>query len=176
MNNSVFQSTHPRRVRQQERQEPTADELFQSTHPRRVRLTRFADNVQKIRVSIHAPTKGATRPFVLHMVLMMFQSTHPRRVRLVLKNNQAKVSWFQSTHPRRVRQRKQMRTPLQRCFNPRTHEGCDTAHRQNYNPDGRFQSTHPRRVRLSEEGAVAFVGEFQSTHPRRVRHRGSLNH
>ena len=54
-------------------------------------------------VSIHAPTRGATKDVREEMNLLMFQSTHPRGVRL----------WCSRLKT----------TPS--CFNPRTHEGCD---------------------------------------------------
>ena len=77
-----------------------------------------------------------------------FQSTHPRRVRRWGRSGWPPLAWFQSTHPRRVRragvawyghtQRVSIHAPTQgatrhrpagrigrRCFNPRTHAGCD---------------------------------------------------
>ena len=86
--------------------------LFQSTHPRRVRQIVVTDSEGGRSISIHAPAKGATKfpvPFrflLLHfnprtregcdflialfcLVLGLFQSTHPRRVRrggLLLKS------------------------------------------------------------------------------------------
>ena len=55
-------------------------------------------------VSIHAPTRGATELSWKQLIALMFQSTHPRGVR--------------HRQPRRGSRRV--------CFNPRTHEGCDT--------------------------------------------------
>ena len=55
-------------------------------------------------VSIHAPTQGATaRAHTLLPERLLFQSTHPHRVRP--SSNKPLRSW--------------------RCFNPRTHTGCD---------------------------------------------------
>ena len=56
-------------------------------------------------VSIHTPTKGVT---------------------LKLKDNATTVK-FQSTHPRRVWLNTYLHLMSFRCFNPHTHEGCDTA-------------------------------------------------
>ena len=104
-------------------------------------------SVSRIRVSIHAPTRGATinrvkrnarskfqstHPrgvrlciFEVYRQLQQFQSTHPRGVRLIL----TKIIWrghrFQSTHPRGVRPGSYALLPSIPCFNPRTHEGCD---------------------------------------------------
>ena len=57
----------------------------------------------------------------------MFQSTHPRRVRLGYCMDFLSVLQFQSTHPRRVRQVVRLHLCPFRCFNPRTHAGCDMA-------------------------------------------------
>ena len=57
--NLLFQSTHPRRVRHF-RVVPESLAQFQSTHPRRVRRLLGGRQVRVHRVSIHAPTQGAT--------------------------------------------------------------------------------------------------------------------
>ena len=78
---SLFQSTHPRRVRPNAANLKLAQYQFQSTHPRRVRHS----------MGRHTPLS------------QWFQSTHPRRVR---QNEWNIAQWnrqFQSTHPRRVR-------------------------------------------------------------------------
>ena len=59
MASSIFQSTHPRRVRLKVPGVADYDDLFQSTHPRRVR-------------------RSSAPPF---SGFPLFQSTHPRRVR-----------------------------------------------------------------------------------------------
>ena len=81
---------------------------------------------------------------------------------------------------------------LYKCFNPRTHTGCDRPRRNccrstmSFNPrthtgcdyvesyktflNERFQSTHPHGVRLSEKMIMLFMARFQSTHPHGVRH------
>ena len=98
----LFQSTHPRRVRRMVAQ-VTLAQWFQSTHPRRVRLTAEFQRLvgrgfnprthagcddaggqvlAEERVSIHAPTQGATQLQATSVFSVTFQSTHPRRVRL----------------------------------------------------------------------------------------------
>ena len=57
----------------------------------------------------------------------MFQSTHPRGVRLRLLIFITIYSMFQSTHPRGVRRWQGKTVKTIKCFNPRTHEGCDQA-------------------------------------------------
>ena len=81
-----FQSTHPRRVRRWGRSGWPPLAWFQSTHPRRVRRAGVAWYGHTQRVSIHAPTQGATpaSPGWPNRS-KMFQSTHPRRVRLHLR-------------------------------------------------------------------------------------------
>ena len=58
--NLLFQSTHPRRVRHFLGVVPESLAQFQSTHPRRVRRLLGGRQVRVHRVSIHAPTQGAT--------------------------------------------------------------------------------------------------------------------
>ena len=81
---------------------------------------------------------------------------------------------------------------LYKCFNPRTHTGCDPFSDTSYTGYNKFQSTHPHGVRPQEEyksiirlpvsihapprGATFFVCAkrviytgFQSTHPHGVR-------
>ncbi len=66
-----------------------------------------------------------------------FQSTHPRGVRHQRTASDQPGSRFQSTHPRGVR-REPTSSPRcsDRCFNPRTHVGCDRSARHGvYDPD-----------------------------------------
>ena len=76
-------------------------------------------------VSIHAPTRGATPPVVLSAFASSFQSTHPHGVRLNDGGYALTGELFQSTHPHGVRPYSIVRTTLQPGFNPRTHTGCD---------------------------------------------------
>ena len=77
-------------------------------------------------VSIHTPTKGVTYFSLVDIKTRRFQSTHPRRVWLTL------IIWLL----------------LIICFNPHTHEGCDTLPINLLVLCLVFQSTHPRRVWL----------------------------
>ena len=58
---NMFQSTHPQRVRQHLRYTIILINGFQSTHPQRVRQQGLVPPYIHLTVSIHAPTKGATR-------------------------------------------------------------------------------------------------------------------
>ena len=55
-----FQSPHPRRVRPPQTEFRSSCHLFQSPHPRRVRRYRLSRLIRIRRISIPAPTKGAT--------------------------------------------------------------------------------------------------------------------
>ena len=85
-----------------------------------------------IKVSIHAPTKGATT------------STFPRLL----------PELFQSTLPRRERRIDKFCRQVDICFNPRSHEGSD-AEKSGVNiRQIQFQSTLPRRERLSRSSVL----------------------
>ena len=100
-----------------------------------------------------------------------FQSTHPRGVRLSLSQRLAYLLKFQSTHPRGVRLRLiNNELDIFLCFNPRTHEGCDSVMLITSDNLLRFQSTHPRGVRPYLRYNGYHFSKFQSTHPRGVRH------
>ena len=79
----LFQSTHPHGVRQEARGAAGVANKFQSTHPHGVRPDTQIILSERFSVSIHAPTRGATR-FVLpkQNKNFLFQSTHPHGVRL----------------------------------------------------------------------------------------------
>ena len=53
-------------------------------------------------------------------------------------------------------------------FNPRTHTGCDAAQTKKSSAD-MFQSTHPHGVRLHNPKLSLSIVRFQSTHPHGVR-------
>ena len=100
----MFQSTHPHGVRRIPRPHRPYKTRFQSTHPHGVRRDSFGGAFNDIAVSIHAPTRGATRGRIsgIH-VHYTFQSTHPHGVR------QEYIGYIVAVW----------------CFNPRTHTGCD---------------------------------------------------
>ena len=98
-----FQSTHPRGVRQVSGITDYNLLEFQSTHPRGVRLSAFALKRSFVKISIHAPTWGATKVNTDVNVMHLFQSTHPRGVRRGRLMSFFLPLLFQSTHPRGVR-------------------------------------------------------------------------
>ena len=99
-------------------------------------------------ISIHAPAKGATIPYVVCQWRLRFQYTLPRRERLGLPSRNRRIRLFQSTLPRRERRaqllgklhqlrfqstlpRRERPVRLHQCvqrwhFNPRSREGSDT--------------------------------------------------
>ena len=66
--------------------------------------------------------------------------------------------------------RKYGQSMIPRCFNPRTHTGCDYASPSNCGSPMMFQSTHPHGVRRVNGVYVINIKKFQSTHPHGVRH------
>ena len=105
-----------------------------------------------LRISIHAPARGATCVPTIYGPQQCQISIHaPARGATLLNSN-----WFLSLA----------------YFNPRTREGCDNISGQWRKYENRFQSTHPRGVRLGglPQNFDKFL--FQSTHPRGVRPQG----
>ena len=99
--------------------------LFQSTHPRRVRQNSEGSTDNDFYFN---PRTREGCDCVNTWVLAKrnkFQSTHPRRVRQSSKVLVVVSVIFQSTHPRRVRPWPCHSFQLKTYFNPRTREGCD---------------------------------------------------
>ena len=142
---------------------------FQSTHPHGVRRSRTSDDKKVCSVSIHAPTRGATRYWIrptkrqpvsihaptrgatyscLRFTFCFFVSIHaPTRGATYDKVTVAALAEFQSTHPHGVRH---LFSTADAHLLP-------------------FQSTHPHGVRLTIDLYAGFQGWFQSTHPHGVR-------
>ena len=120
---SMFQSTHPRRVWPQARASMINAEQFQSTHPRRVWLLIIVNIVRLLRFNPHTHAGCDVCLQWRCYFDCSFQSTHPRRVWLLAMTmllrllvsihtptqgvtdymtSAASSSKFQSTHPRRV--------------------------------------------------------------------------
>ena len=123
-----------------------------------------------LKISIHAPTRGATRMIKIVGFIPIFQSTLPREERLSTASARLLLSTY---------------------FNPRSHERSDNNRTAHINRSIRFQSTLPREERLSyglhffcaskisihapTRGATSALGtlflasSFQSTLPREER-------
>ena len=126
-------------------------------------------------ISIHAPTKGATRSRQQSGGHGLFQSTLPRRERRTAIIPNSNPQTFQSTLPRRERHavvKKQTTELLFQSTLPRRERLTGGLH---WLPDEEFQSTLPRRERRHIVAGLHKVLQFQSTLPRRER-RGLCNH
>ena len=143
----LFQFTHPGGVRHHIIPTDTFSFLFQFTHPGGVRHPRFARGVTIIKVSIHAPGRGATFAIIVALVTSLFQFTHPGGVRLISIASRGLMFLFQFTHPGGVRPTytKQAR------------------HR------GRVSIHAPGRGATKIVNAISFALWFQFTHPGGVR-------
>ena len=122
--------------------------LFQSTHPRGVRQ-KAQKSLNDLRVvSIHAPAWGATMIRRRRGSMVWFQSTHPRGVRLFALLIASSPCLFQSTHPRGVRHASVSMGASDAMFQSTHPRGVRLTrlHIDCFNI--KFQSTHPRGVRL----------------------------
>ena len=152
-------------------------DLFQSTLPRGERRFRWIPSIHMPKISIHAPTRGATYSVDKRSVFTTkFQSTLPRGERLWQEVESMYTIKFQSTLPRGERLRQSLRLdflalisihaptrgatnlhPVSFCkaeyFNPRSHEGSDKIPHAFRIPQSIFQSTLPR----GERRPTAFV-------------------
>ena len=78
-------------------------------------------------VSIHAPTRGATKQQHLYLLPLLFQSTRPRGARLIQSIQSLAHQTFQSTRPRGARLTTITTNSKFTCFNPRAHAGRDNS-------------------------------------------------
>ena len=104
----------------------------------------FCGKFTEYNISIHAPTRGATKDKQIQILADLFQSTLPRGER-------------RRCLPQRIP-----------ClyFNPRSHEGSDAVFLSDNPVDFRFQSTLPRGERLNRPSGFDKPFAFQSTLPR----------
>ena len=124
--------------------------MFQSTHPHGVRLDNALKVISVDRVSIHAPTRGATCNEASHVLQSVgFQSTHPHGVRHIA------FTWFTCIADVSIH------APT-RGATFETFTQLLLSHM--------FQSTHPHGVRPKDLAAAQCNAMFQSTHPHGVRH------
>ena len=100
---------------------------FQSTLPRGERPCNHQVLCVLCSVSIHAPTRGATKTG-----LQIWRNTQvsihaPTRGATTCSDNVLNLlHWFQSTLPRGERLSSTRQVLLSACFNPRSHEGSDS--------------------------------------------------
>ena len=146
--------------------------LFQSPHPRRVRQSRVLKTRLLISISIPAPTKGATVQAQLPSEIQRISIPAPTKgatLPVGMGSSKFMISipapTKGATGERLVKLYKEyisIPAPTKGAtytiyvthgaggdFNPRTHEGCDDWTEVCRNCWNQFQSPHPRRVRLS---------------------------
>ena len=130
----LFQSTHPHGVRQKYR--PLHLRRMHSFNPRThmgcdlPRVYRYRQDYQMFQ-STHP---HGVRQYVMLIVphSSKFQSTHPHGVRRLEGCNLTWQILFQSTHPHGVRRLYIFLNLSPKCFNPRTHMGCDFGQQSNF--------------------------------------------
>ena len=122
---------------------------FQFTHPQGVRHVIILDESSLFKFQFTHP-RGVRHVYVgAHWSDILFQFTHPQGVRPHHRHSHLTEDLFQFTHPRGVRQQikafsnycidvsihspargatadQSLLQLLHRCFNSRTHEGCDS--------------------------------------------------
>ena len=104
MTAAIFQSTHPRRVRPSSPPSKFIRCIFQSTHPRRVRPNHRVLHTAGRSISIHAPAKGATKLYIDALGGKSISIHAPAKGATQGLPGAKGADGFQSTHPRRVRQ------------------------------------------------------------------------
>ncbi len=144
--------------------------LFQSTHPRGVRHEFQTKGQELIKISIHAPARGATKQQVY---FDNSQTDFNPRTRegcdLTLSSYRKLYIYFNPRTREGCDLTLSSYRKLYIYFNPRTREGCDDILSNLYVLAKGFQSTHPRGVRQKLSLLYLHLEKFQSTHPRGVR-------
>ncbi len=146
--------------------------------------------VRRFQVSIHAPTRGATRPPLPTSSPSGFQFTRPRGARQPDHAVCGNRLEFQFTRPRGARPHAQDSKLFLSSFNSRAHEGrdigfghgwpldCVSIHAptrgatpigSSFRPSITFQFTRPRGARPSANDIPQDVWMFQFTRPRGAR-------
>ena len=116
---------------------------FQSTLPRGERPIQVIPVAEADKISIHAPTRGATDSVFMMVIPVIFQSTLPRGERRRFSSMQQRDDYF----------------------NPRSHEGSDPAGSTNIRIE--FISIHaPTRGATPHVVYDILLYQFQSTLPR----------
>ena len=112
------------------------------------------------KVSIHAPTWGATSNAASQHSWSEFQSTRPRGARPKAQSTSQILSTFQSTRPRGARQCASLMDIANNGFNPRAHVGRDLLLEPLVPTNAMFQSTRPRGARPGMSRAMYNARSF----------------
>ena len=144
--------------------------LFQSTRPHGARPQRFLRLAAVIRVSIHAPARGATvgapPPGRATGCFNPRARTGRDRAGLVIRCMSLR---FQSTRPHGARPKGTGKIPDSKSFNPRARTGRDRPIPCYNMLEYRFQSTRPHGARLQPSLQARPSQRFQSTRPHGAR-------
>ena len=106
------------------------------------------------RVSIHAPTGGATRTPEFWGRMRLFQFTRPRGARLPRAQLGGHLVEFQFTRPRGARPMATVVACAADGFNSRAHGGRDGSVTSPSSTSARFQFTRPRGARHNPDGSL----------------------
>ena len=121
--------------------------IFQSTLPREERRQTPLEDFNFTQISIHAPTRGATKKPCYILRIIVFQSTLPREERQDRQSTIRRMDYFNPrSHERSDGQSRKTTTRLKN-FNPRSHERSDVRPPSYLTPEQKFQSTLPREER-----------------------------
>ena len=121
----IFQSTHPRGVRRNNRQSDSRPVHFNPRTREGCDVFAIMSTTAAPSISIHAPARGATNTQKRTKKYARFQSTHPRGVRPDFSGHV--IDFIISIHaPARGATQCSLRSISSIAnFNPRTREGCD---------------------------------------------------
>ena len=146
--------------------------MFQSTHPRGVRQ-QFVVHGLDLFVTFQSTHPRGVRPLSCRLMSGLSASFNPR-TRVGCDRTPLLLSRLRISFNPRTRVGCDHRPPPdlhpQTGFNPRTRVGCDTSASLAFPARSWFQSTHPRGVRPEARVWEDDRHVFQSTHPRGVRH------
>ncbi len=160
---TAFQSTRPRGARQLCLEIGDRQAAFQSTRPRGARPVVPAAELAEAVVSIHAPTRGATRVHYAHRVGKKFQSTRPRGARRGRHCAAGFVAAVSIHAPTRGATPAGVVSAALYLFQSTRPRGARQVWRAIQRAQIAFQSTRPRGARLAAAvGAV--VAEHVSIH------------
>ena len=117
--------------------------IFQSTLPREERQEKLSELWGNIKISIHAPTRGATRIFLKGFGDKNISIHAPTRGATFGDWGNVFFVKFQSTLPREERLGNREKTANNHYFNPRSHERSDSNIAQKiclflYNTDNKY--------------------------------------
>ena len=125
----------------------------------------ISDTSNPLTISIHAPTRGATRLSLSHYFHTCISIHAPTRGATKSGGMHLRLSIFQSTLPHGERLRLYSQKSIKYHFNPRSHTGSDSTQYTKLSHVVLFQSTLPHGERQLLTKCCAIHQKFQSTLP-----------